>query len=291
MSSTDTPQYQFDADKAWTELTWQCSLGPRVPGTDAHMTLRDHLLDATKKYCDNAHLAPFSHLWSVNGQTIPMWNVIGTQDWDNADERVVLLTHWDTRPTADQEIEAANRAKPIPGADDGASGTAILEELMRVMKGRHPHLGVMYLYVDGEDLGPGIDEMLLGAVDYAHHLPDPKPDYGILLDMVGQKDLKVQVEPGSLQKAGPLVTTFYRYADEIGFGTTFPTTQQEEIEDDHLPLIEAGVPTMDLIDFDYPSWHTLQDTPDKCSPQSLGVVGKMLEAWLTKPAIFMYPKD
>jgi Zn-dependent M28 family amino/carboxypeptidase len=253
------------------------------------LKLRDRLLEVTTKYCDDAHLAAFSHKWSVNGQTIPMWNVIGTQNWKDSDERVVILTHWDTRPTADYDPDPASRVKPIPGADDGASGTAILEELMRVMKGRHPRLGIMYLFIDGEDLGPGEDEMFLGAIDFAHHLPNPRPDYGVLLDMVGQKNLVVPVEPNSFQKARPLVSAFYRFAGSIGYDKSFPTTMGTEIEDDHLSLIEAGVPTMDLIDFDYPSWHTLQDTPDKCSPESLGIVGRVMESWLCQKPPFVYP--
>ena len=132
--------------------------------------------------------------------------------------------------------------------------------------------------------------MFLGAKFLSLHLPDPKPNYGILLDMVGDKDLKIPVEPNSYGAAKPLVIKFFQTAKQIGLEKTFANEYGPEILDDHLSMNVAGVPTMDLIDFDYPSWHKLSDTPDKCSAESLGKVGKMLEAWLAKSPAFHYPK-
>ena len=127
-----------------------------------------------------------------------MWNVIGYQNWEKAKTRVLLIAHWDTRPTADMEDTPDRQMRPIIGASDGASGVAVLLELMRVLKGANPDLGIQYLFVDGEDLGPGLDEMFLGAEHYAKNLPLHKPQYGILLDMVGDKDLRITMEPNSL---------------------------------------------------------------------------------------------
>lgn len=270
----------------------QCDFGPRKPGTDAHRQCRDYLLDEVKKYCDDARLEPFSHVWSTTNQPISMWNVIGEQNWKNAKVRVALFAHWDTRPTADQELDPANQVKPILGANDGASGVAVLLELMRAMKDRHPDVGIQYVLVDGEDLGPGLEEMFLGAEAYAKALPKtasgdtPRPDYGILLDMIGDRDLTVPEDPLSVQKAPRLVNALYRHAADVGLSGTFPATLGPEIEDDHVPLNKAGLPTMDLIDFTYAPWHTLGDTPDKCSPASLGKVGKLLETWLLKDPPF-----
>lgn len=219
-----------------------------------------------------------------------MWNVIGEQNWKDAKTRVLLIAHWDTRPTADQEFDSARRAMPIPGANDGASGVAVLLELANALKGNLPKdVGVMYLMTDGEDLGPGLDEMFLGAEYFAAHLPDDKPTYGILLDMIGDRDLNVPMEPNSQQAAGNLLLDLYRHADKVGLGKYFPMVEGPEIEDDHLSLIQAGVPTIDLIDFDYQPWHRLSDTKDKCSPSSLGHVGKLLQTWLQKepPYVFM----
>jgi hypothetical protein len=279
-------QAHFDKSVAWDYLVKQVAFGPRKPGTEAHVACRDYLLSKVKESCDNARLQPFEHTWSTNNQTIKMWNVIGEQNWKDAKVRVALFAHWDTRPTADQEATAENRAKPIPGANDGASGVAVLLELMRAMKAAPAGVGIQYVLVDGEDLGPGLDEMFLGASAYAKALPSPKPDYGILLDMIGDSDLRVPVDPLSFSRAPSLIRALYQHAATIGLASTFPNEYGPEIEDDHVPLNEAGLPTIDLIDFTYKPWHTLADTPDKCSAESLGKVGKLLESWLHKTPPF-----
>ena len=234
------------------------------------------------KYCDNVFLQPLTHKWSYTGQTLSMNNVIGTQNWEHAKIRVVLLAHWDSRPFADQDPNPANHTKPIMGADDGASGVAVLMELAKALHGKKLPIGVMYLLDDGEDLGPKINEMLLGVDYFANHLPDPKPNYGILLDMIGNKGVRVPIEPNSYAANEDFVRSFYKYAGKIGLRKVFPDTFGDAIEDDHLPLINAGIPTIDLIDFNYPYWHTLKDTPDKCSAQSLGEIGTMLYKWIMK---------
>ncbi|MEI8281814.1 MAG: hypothetical protein WCG75_05365, partial [Armatimonadota bacterium] len=103
----------FDQKASWAWLTKQCDLGPRVPNTAPHVKCRDLIFEEVKKRCDTAELQPFTHKWSQDGSTRKMWNVIGYQNWDTATTRVVLLTHWDTRPSADQESDEANRKKPI----------------------------------------------------------------------------------------------------------------------------------------------------------------------------------
>lgn len=275
-----TLQYNFDQKVAWSWLTKQCDFGPRVPNTQGHIKCRDMIYDEVKKQCDTAELQPFSHIWSFDNSKRKMFNVIGYQNWENATTRVVLLTHWDTRPTANEERNEADQKKPITGANDGASGTAVLLELMRHTKSVPKSLGICYLFVDGEDLGPGLDEMFLGATYFAKHQPVKKPDYGILLDMIGDKDLKIPVEPNSYRMAEKLTLALFRHAKSIGLEKTFDMKMGPEILDDHLALNEAGIPTVDFIDFDYEPWHTLRDTPDKCSAESLGKVGKFMQSWL-----------
>lgn len=273
----------FDQAKAWNAFNKQLEFGVRVPGTSGHLKCRDWLLEQVKENCENARLQPFSHAWSVNRQKVSMWNVIGEQNWSKAKVRVLLLAHWDTRPYADQEYDETKASKPIAGANDGASGVAVLLELMRVMKDRLPEdVGVMYLFTDGEDLGPQLDEMFIGAKAFAREMPKPKPTYGILLDMIGDKNLEVPMEPNSYAYAPGLMKALYAHAASVGLGKTFPMKRGPYIEDDHIPLNQAGLPVIDLIDFDYPSWHTLEDTADKCSADSLGKVGKLLETWLVK---------
>jgi len=243
-----------------------------------------------KKSCDNVRLQEFTHKWSRNGRVLPMWNIVGEQNWKDAKTRVVLLAHWDTRPTADMELDSIRQSTPIAGANDGASGVAVLLELMRTFKEKAPEVGIMYVLTDGEDVGPELDEMFLGAKVLAKNLPTPRPDYGILLDMIGDKDLEVPMEPNSVSYARNLMYALYTHAAQVGLGRTFPMVPGPAIEDDHMPLNQAGFPTIDLIDFSYPAWHTLKDTPDKCSPESLGKVGKLLETWFRKSPPYQFKK-
>ncbi len=268
-----------NGEKAFTLLKQQVAFGPRYPGSEGHRKCLDWIIAEASKYTDKVEKQPFSHTWSANGFDVKMTNVIATMNV-GAKKTVLLLAHWDTRPTADQEWDSRDAKKPVLGANDGASGVAVLLDLMRAFKETPPPMNVIFLFTDGEDLGPGLDEMFLGAAHYAKNLPNPKPTYGILLDMVGDKDLRIPIEPFSAEKAPDLVKRFYAHAKQIGLETTFPNELQGSIFDDHLPLNDAGVPTMDLIDFTYPSWHTLSDTVDKCSADSLGKVGKAVESFL-----------
>lgn len=283
VSAQAKPAAVFDNSRAWEHLVKQVSFGPRVPMTKGHQQCADYILAEMRKHCQNVRTQEFTHKWSQTGKPVKMMNLIGEQNWEQAEVRVLLLAHWDTRPTANQEIDPKRARQPILGANDGASGVAVLLELMRVMKERQPKVGIMYLFTDGEDLGPSLDEMFLGAKHFAASLPKPRPDYGILLDMIGDKNLEVPIEPNSYSAAPALVKALYLHARSIGLASTFPNVMGTPIQDDHLPLIDAGIPTVDLIDFDYDPWHTLEDTVDKCSPESLGKVGHLLETWLLKP--------
>ncbi len=285
-----TPVALFDQTKAWSDLNAQVAFGPRQPGTDPHIKCRDFLLERSKALCDKAELQEFQHIWSRTGKAVKMWNVWGTQNWDKAKTRVVLMAHWDSRPSAEQDPNPENRLKAIPGANDGASGVAVLLELMRNFKEKLPEVGVMYVFSDGEDLGPGLDEMFLGARMYPTLEMEHRPDYGILLDMIGGKDVHIPMEPNSLSFAPKLMKAFYAHASNIGLGRAFPSRLGPEIEDDHLAVNAAGIPMIDLIDFDYAPWHTLNDVPSQCSAESLGKVGKMLESWLRQSPVFVGAK-
>jgi glutaminyl-peptide cyclotransferase len=285
------PTFTFDKARAWDHLIKQVDFGYRVPGEPAHIECRDYLAAELRKHTDNVRFQEFTHRWSQTGRTLRMWNVVGEQDWADAKVRVVVLAHWDTRPTADMENDILKQRKPIAGANDGASGVAVLLELARVMRQHKPKdLGIMYLFTDGEDLGPGLNEMFLGAEHFAKNLPRPRPDYGILLDMVGDKDLEIPMEPNSVNYAPGLMRDLFNHAHQIGLGKTFPKRNGPWIEDDHIPLNRAGLPTIDLIDFDYPYWHTLQDTPDKCSPESLEKIGRLMESWLRQDPPWRYTR-
>lgn len=258
-------------------------MGPRYPGSEGHKKCLDWLVEKAKLYSNKVYTQEFTHKWSVTGETLKMSNVVAEMQV-GAPRTYLLIAHWDTRPTADQELSDIRRRMPIIGANDGASGVAVLLELMRVFKETPPKVNVIFLFVDGEDVGPGLEEMFLGARHFAKNVKKPLPNYGILLDMVGDKDLRIPKEPNSAAYAKELLNRFYNYAQRKQQEKTFPNTYQNAIWDDHLPLNEAGIPTIDLIDFDYPHWHTLQDTADKCSADSLYKVGMVVEGFLRDEA-------
>ena len=265
----------FDGKRAFADLAKQVSFGPRVPGTQAHLQCRDWLMTELEKVADRVELQTFTRV--VNGKSLRLYNIFAIFN-ESASKRVMLCAHWDTRPTADEELDPANRKKPILGANDGASGVAVLLELARQFKLKRPEVGVIIALWDGEDYGPTVDNMLLGSRYFAKNMGKLRPTYGILLDMVGDKDLQIYKEVNSVYAAPQLVEKVWRTAGELGYRKYFPDAQKYAIIDDHIPLIEAGVPCIDLIDFDYPYWHTLQDTVDKCSPQSLQIVGEVVAA-------------
>jgi glutaminyl-peptide cyclotransferase len=191
------------------------------------------------------------------------------------------VAHWDTRPVADKDPDPANRGQPIPGANDGASGVALLLAVADVLARAPPTVGVDLLFVDGEDYGdftdPALTDVLLGSRHFARHLPDTayRPLYGVVWDMIGDRDLTVEREPLSMRGAPEVVELVWRTAEELRYGGTFVRRLSDPIIDDHVPLLEVGLHVIDVIDLDYRGpdgrnyHHTLADTPDKVSARSL----------------------
>ncbi|MCC6444594.1 MAG: M28 family peptidase [Armatimonadetes bacterium] len=267
----DAPR--FNADRAFTLLTKQTDFGPRPIGTEAHTKTRDFLLAEMKKVTDKAERQDFT--FTDNGKDYELSNIIGVIN-PAASRKALLAAHWDTRPIADQDMDPANLDKPILGANDGASGVAALLETARILKELKPRLQVIFVLFDGEDYGKTLDKMFLGSRHFAAHMGDYKPDYGILIDMVGDKNLNIYKEGNSVNAAPEIVEKVWNTARSLNYGTYFKPTVKYTISDDHIPLIEKGVKMIDIIDFDYAYWHTLEDTPDKCAPKSLQVVGNVL---------------
>jgi Zn-dependent M28 family amino/carboxypeptidase len=204
-----------------------------------------------------------------------MTNVIA-QFNPTAKKQVLLCAHWDSRPTADMETDAAKKRQPIPGANDGASGVAVLLELARQFALKPPPVGVQIVLFDGEDYGPDNDHMYLGARYYAKRPARPRPAYAILIDMIGDKDLQLWREQNSEINAPEINDRVWNAAEAVGATAAFQPGVKFTITDDHLPLQEAGFKAIDLIDFDYGPWHTLDDTPEHCSPASLKIIGDVL---------------
>jgi Zn-dependent M28 family amino/carboxypeptidase len=210
---------------------------------------------------------------SVDGTVVPLRNFIARFQ-PAAQERLLFLAHWDTRPWADA-AGSRDRDAPVPGANDGASGVAVLLAMADALEKSPPGIGVDLLFVDGEDFGDfGVDkDVLLGSRHYARNpLPGPKPRFAVLFDMVGDRDLQIYQEGNSLTAAPEVVELVWKVAAEIGHGRLFPAEPRHTITDDHIPLQRAGFRAIDLIDFDYAHWHTPDDTLDKVSAESLQAV-------------------
>ena len=264
----------FGAARAFADLKKQVAFGPRVPEQKGHEAALLWMLTELKKSAGEANVKRQDFVMGVGGKRLPMTNVIA-QFNPGAKKQVMLCAHWDSRPSADMEIDAAKKKLPIPGANDGASGVAVLLELARQFAAKAPTVGVQIVMLDGEDYGPTEDRMYLGASYYAKHPIRPKPAYAILIDMIGDKDLGIWREQNSENNAPDVNAKVWNAASALGV-KAFQSGVKFTIDDDHLPLQAAGFKAIDLIDFDYGPWHTLDDTPDHCSPASLKAVGDVL---------------
>lgn len=263
---------EFDGARAFAHLEAQVAFGPRVPGSDRHAAARQFLIDTLGAWVDELITHDFEHP-SPSGM-LAMTNIIGVIN-PQASRRVLLAAHWDTRPTADMEPDVSLRSRPIDGANDGASGVAVLLEVTRLLAESPPAVGVVIALLDGEDYGPDTEMMFLGSRVVVDALPEPKPEFGILLDMVGDADLELPYEPNSLRLAPEVVERVWSTAERLG-ETAFTRRMGPTILDDHVFLSRAGVPTIDVIDFSYPYWHTVEDTVDKTSAESLWRVGRVI---------------
>ncbi len=278
-NTTMQKQYpQFDGKRSFELLLAQTNFGPRNPGSSGHAKCLIFLESELRKYTPNVTLQRFSQ--KGYNETLSLTNVFA-QFNPGAAKRILLLAHWDSRPRAEEDSDPAARNRPIIGANDGASGVAVLLEMARLFKENPPPIGVDILLTDGEDYGDSrkdgnTDLYFLGARHFARtKAPDYLPQFGILLDMVGDRDLQIPLEQNSMQFAPQVMELVWNAAEEVR-STQFIRIPGEAISDDHLPLNEVGIPTIDIIDFQYPYWHTQQDTPDKCSSESLEAVGKVL---------------
>ncbi|MGH7546056.1 MAG: M28 family peptidase [Gemmatimonadota bacterium] len=271
----------ISAERAYALVREQVAFGPRVPGTLTHRAAGDWLDSLLRARADTLVVQEFTHR-AQDGRVLPLRNFLARFRPDDP-TRVLFLTHWDTRPVADQAEDPADRSKPVPGANDGASGTAVLLALAELFDSVPPPIGVDVLLVDGEDYGDFSDDrdVFLGSRHFASNLPaGARPLYGVLLDMVGDRELDLYVEGYSQTYAPEIVRRVWDRAEELGYGHLFHRSVRHTVRDDHIPLNEAGIPTINLIDFDYgPNnayWHTPADTPEKVSGASLKAVGDVL---------------
>jgi len=265
----------FSGESSFAFLREQCDIGVRYPGSTGHLKVRRYIVGKLEEYGANVSLQPFEGVLST-GDTLRLVNIIANFNVGAA-KRVMLGAHYDTRPVADLDPDPASRLKPIIGANDGASGVAILLEAARIFGAAAPPVGVDLVFFDGEDYGEAgrPRDFCLGSAWFAGNLKGYRPYAAIIVDMVGDSDLTIRQEGYSSAASAWLVEELFATAERLGISQFVPESGHTII-DDHLPLIQAGIDAVDLIDFDYPYWHTLADTPDKCSPGSLEAVGTVL---------------
>jgi Zn-dependent M28 family amino/carboxypeptidase len=271
----------YDGDQALRWVQHQVAAGARVPNTPAHRSIGDWLERELRQRADSVEVQSFTHV-AANGDTLRLRNFIARFRPAEA-SRVLYVSHWDSRPFADRDPLPANRTRPVPGADDGASSTAMLLGVADQLKRAPPALGVDLLFVDGEDYGDfdTDTDVLLGAKHFAANLPSGyRPLFAVLWDMVGDSDQVFLREQHSREAAPEVVDRVWRAARRMGLRRQFPERDTGYITDDHLPLIRAGIRAINVIDIDYPYWHTTADTPDKISAQSLANVGRLALALL-----------
>ena len=279
----------FDGEAAYRYAGVQVSFGPRIPGTPGWQKGGDWIVAQMRARADTVIEQRWTHKLS-NGDSIPLRNILA-RFRPAATDRVLYLTHWDTRPVADNDPDPANRTKPILGANDGASGVGLFVALGDLLKKTPPNVGVDLLFVDGEDYGtfgpPDVD-VLMGSTYFASHLPSPgyQPIFGVLFDMIGDKDLNIYQEQNSVARAPEVVTRVWQAASSLGYSQYFIPEPKYAVTDDHIPLLQAGLRVIDVIDIDYgPAnhsyHHTLADTMDKISAKSLGIVGDVAASLVT----------
>ncbi|MFN8402470.1 MAG: M28 family peptidase [Anaerolineales bacterium] len=269
LSQPEPDATSFDGLRAYEDVKTQVAFGPRVSGTDAHAEVRAWMREQLE-----------SAGWQVEVQESeslghPIFNVVAKRS--DEPPQIILGAHYDSRMFADNDPDPVNHSLPTPGANDGASGVAVLLELARSLPEDAPN--VWLVFFDAEDNGriAGWD-WILGSREFVAN-NSVQPRAVVIVDMIGDADLNIYRERNSDPE---LMDEIWSTAEGLGYGNQFISTYKFSMFDDHTPFLEAGIPAVDLIDFDYPYWHTVNDTPDKVSPESLEAVGRTLWVWVVQ---------
>lgn len=258
----------FDGNRAYEDVIYQVEIGARYPGSAGHEQVIDFMTEVLQEAGWNVE----QHKADISGKEII--NLIAARD--GGSRYVLLGAHYDNRIYADRDLNETLKELPVPGANDAGSGVAVLLELARTLP-VDLAVNTRLVFFDAEDNG-GIEdwEWILGSRAYVRDIT-PLPDAAIILDMVGDADLQVYYESNSDQR---IREEIWSVADDLGYDDIFIKQEKHSLLDDHTPFLAAGIPAVDLIDFDYPYWHTSEDTADKVSPDSLQAIGDTITAWL-----------
>jgi Zn-dependent M28 family amino/carboxypeptidase len=290
-SQTITPP-NFNQDSAFHFVKSQTDFGPRVPNTNAHKQCAQYLQNKIEQYCDKVFVQPFTTN-TFDGVKINCKNIIGSFSPEK-EKRVLLASHWDSRPFADHDPNPANHDNPIDGANDGASGVGVLLEIARQLQEKNPEIGVDIVFFDAEDWGipsgqRGSDDWwALGSQHWSKnpHVPNYKADYGILLDMVGAPNAQFLQEGFSTHYASKIVSKVWAKAYQLGYKNYFLNIAGNPITDDHIYVNKiAKIPMINIIHQDNTTgtgfvytWHTLQDVVENIDKHTLFVVGTTILA-------------
>ena len=280
--SCESSMPQFDSQSAFKRLIEQCDFGPRNPGSEGHENTKNYIINITKAFADSVIVQNFSFESALEKKSYQGFNIVARFN-PSSKTQILIGAHWDTRPYADRDLKSENFYKPILGANDGASGVAILLELAKLLNENKPAIGVNLVFFDAEDSGVSEENesYCKGSIFFAKNLPIPNIKEAIILDMVGDKQLSLPIERNSLNFNPILVRQLWNRAKELNL-KAFKGVVGLAIYDDHVPLFQyANIPSIDIIDFRYPNsfknyWHTIDDTPENCSPESLGQVGTLM---------------
>lgn len=293
----------FSADSAYGFVARQVEFGPRVPGSDAHAACLEWLTATLVRLGADTVSVSDATATRWDGRQIPVRNIFARTN-SEAPGRILLVAHYDSRPWADRDPDPDRRHEPIAGADDGASGVGVILEILRNLRDTPAEIGVDVLFTDAEDSGApqwadatdSDDGWCLGSRYFAAHLPysgvGELPRYGILLDMVGSPGARFMQEYYSVNKARRPTSRVWSTASKLGLADRFPATTGGAINDDHLPLIAAGIPTTDIINISpasqtgfNPAWHTHGDDMSNIDRTTLDAVGRVvLNTIYTEPA-------
>jgi glutaminyl-peptide cyclotransferase len=291
----------FDGAAALEYARTQVEFGPRVPGTEGHRRAGEWIAEQMRSRADTVEEQIWTHV-TQRGDTLPMRNILA-RIRPELPQRVLYVAHWDTRPTADNDRNLGAQRRPIPGANDGASGVALLIALADALKKTPPAHGVDLLFVDGEDYGEfgkwedttRNKDVLIGSQYFARTAPRTyQPIFGVVWDTIGDAGLQIYQEAHSVEHAPEVVARVWGMARELGYSRHFIAQGKGYITDDHLPLLQAGMRVISVIDIDYCMdgavscfgetnlHHTHNDTMDKLSARSLQIVGDVALALLTR---------
>jgi glutaminyl-peptide cyclotransferase len=259
----------FESSRAYADVQTQVGFGPRTPDSEGHAKIRKWMISELESAGWNVEV----HQTERMGHAI--YNIIAKRNADAP--KIILGAHYDTRFFADNDPDINKRTQPVPGANDGASGVAVLLELARSLP--KDTIPVWLVFFDAEDNGriAGWD-WILGSRAFAEEIP-VRPEAVVIVDMIGDADLNIYLEKNSNIA---IRTEIWSTAEKLGYGDKFINQEKFSMEDDHTPFLEAGIPAVDIIDFDYPYWHTMQDTADKVSAESLQAVGETLWNWIVE---------